>query len=180
MGLILVAFICGPSRYADISVPSETPVAVLPQVQQRYYDFYWPEYSITIDFNPELSSIFPWLVRIGHDPTPASRSSAILRGEPSASVPSSPSFAMSQDSVSIYVASLCSAYHDGVELIQYIKTKRDSRKASRDASMSASALELESSLRHGENAVRNQYVLTYERCGGAFAQGDRTFPGHRQ
>ena len=115
-----------------------------------------------------------------HDPTPASSNPTNLRGEPSASTLSNPYLAMSQDSVSIYVASLCSAYHDGAELVRYIKAKKDSRKTSRDASISASAQELESSLLHGENAVRNQYERTYERCGDAFAQGDRTFPGHKR
>ena len=80
---------------------------------------------------------------------------------------------MSGDSVSECVASLSSAYHDGAELIHKIKAKRRSRNTFHDASIDASAQELESSLNRGESAVRNQYERTYKRCGDAFAQGDR-------
>ena len=80
---------------------------------------------------------------------------------------------MSRDSVSTHVASLCSAYHDGAELIRHIKEKKNSRKAFPDASVDTSAQELEYSLRRGESAVRNQYERTYKSCGDAFAQGDR-------
>lgn len=82
---------------------------------------------------------------------------------------------MSRDTVSACVASLSSAYHDGAELIQQIKCKRKSRNTFQDASIDASAQDLESSLNRGELAVRNQYERTYKRCGDAFAQGDRTF-----
>ena len=82
---------------------------------------------------------------------------------------------MSRDSVSACIASLSSVYHDGVELIQNIKAKRKSRNTFQDASIDASAQELEWSLNRGESAVRNQYERTHKRCGDAFAQGDRTF-----
>lgn len=79
---------------------------------------------------------------------------------------------MARDSVSACVASLSSSYHDGAELIQHIKAKRKSRNTFQDASIDASAHDLESSLNRGERAVRNQYERTYKRCGDAFAQGD--------
>ena len=83
--------------------------------------------------------------------------------------------AMSQDSVSACIASLSSTYHDGVELLQQIKTKRKSRNTFQDASIDASAQELESSLNSGESAVRTQYERTHKRCGDTFAQGDGMF-----
>lgn len=86
---------------------------------------------------------------------------------------------MSRDSVSACVASLSSAYHDGVELIQHIKGKRKSRYTFQDASIDASTQELESSLNRGESAVSNQYERTYKSCGDAFAQGDRMFSSHK-
>lgn len=86
---------------------------------------------------------------------------------------------MSQDSVSACVASLSSVYHDGAELVQQIIAKKRSRNTFQDASIDATAQELESSLNRGESAVRNQYERTYKRCGDAFAQGDRTFIYHK-
>ena len=82
---------------------------------------------------------------------------------------------MSQDSVSACVTSLSSAYHDGAQLVQQIKATRKSRNTFQDASIDASAQELESSLNRGESAVRTQYERTYKRCGDTFAQGDGTF-----
>ena len=83
---------------------------------------------------------------------------------------------MSPDSVSACVASLCSAFHDGNELIQRIKGNNNkSRKFFQDPS----AQELESSLNLGESAVRSHYEHTYKRCGEAFAQGDRMFQDHK-
>lgn len=86
---------------------------------------------------------------------------------------------MLRDSVAACVASLSSTYHDGAELIRSIKAKRKSRNTFQDASINASAQELESSLIRGESAVRNQYERTYKRCGDAFAQGDRMFLRHK-
>ncbi len=102
------------------------------------------------------------------------------RDEPSASaVTNNKLLAMSRDSVSTCIASLSSAYHDGAELIQKIKGKRKSRNTFQDASIDASAQELESSLNRGESAVRIQYERTYKCCGDAFAKGDRTFLDHK-
>ena len=80
---------------------------------------------------------------------------------------------MSPESVTACIASLCSAYHDGNELIRQIKGSRKNRKTFRNASGDISIQELELSLSRGESAVRNQYELTYKRYGDAFAQGDR-------
>ena len=82
---------------------------------------------------------------------------------------------MSRDTVSACVASLCSAYHDGLELIHQIKAEKSSSTPFQDALIGLSAQELESSLRRGESAVSNQYERIHKHCGDAFAQGDRTF-----
>ena len=89
---------------------------------------------------------------------------------------------MSRDSVSSCIASLSSAYHDGAKLVRQIKAKRRSRNTFQDASIDASAQELQSSLNRGQNAVSNQYERTYKQCGDAFAQGDRMFlsNGHKR
>lgn len=102
------------------------------------------------------------------------------RDEPSAFAPTNQLLAMSRDSVFACVTLLSSAYHDGAELILKIKAKRKSRNTFQDASIVASAQELESSLNRGVSAVRSQYERTYNRCGDAFAQGDRTFLCHKQ
>lgn len=82
---------------------------------------------------------------------------------------------MSQESVFACVASLCSAYYDGAELIQHFKASKDSHLG---GPIGRSAQELELSLSRGENAVRIEYERIHERCGEAFAQGDRTFQNH--
>lgn len=82
---------------------------------------------------------------------------------------------MSQESVFACVASLCSVYYDGAELIQHMKANKDSHL---DGPIGRSAQDLESSLSRGENAVRIEYERILERCGEAFAQGDRTFLSH--
>ena len=82
---------------------------------------------------------------------------------------------MSQESVFTCVASLCSAYYDGAELIQQFKANKNSRKTFQDGPIGISAQELESSLSRGESAVRIEYERIHKRCGEAFAQGDRTF-----
>lgn len=81
---------------------------------------------------------------------------------------------MSRDDVSTCIASLCSAYRDGAQLVQQMKANdRSSRKTFQEAPIGTSAEELESSLNRGESAVRNQYERTHKHCGEAFAQGDR-------
>lgn len=78
--------------------------------------------------------------------------------------------AMSGDSVSTCVASLCSAYSDGAKLIHQVKAKQNSDNPFQDASTQG----LESSLYRGESAVRNHYHEVYKCYGDAFAIGDQT------
>ena len=87
---------------------------------------------------------------------------------------------MSLDSVSECVASLSSTYLDAIKLTQQINAKRKSRNAFEEASIDAADHDLQSSLDRGESAVRIQYERTYQRCGDAFAHGDRTFPSHNR
>ena len=87
---------------------------------------------------------------------------------------------MSLDSVTACVASLSSTYLDAIKLIQQINAKRKSRNAFGEPSIDAADHDLQSSLDGGESAVRNQYERTYQCCGDAFAQGDRTFPSHNR
>ena len=71
------------------------------------------------------------------------------------------------------VAAVCSAYHDGAEILQQIKAKRRARKAARqDLLTENSTQELELSLHRGENVVQSQYDRDYKRFGTAFANGD--------
>lgn len=76
------------------------------------------------------------------------------------------------------VAAVCSAYHDGGELVQQIKAKRKAQKAllSNDAANAAnyaSTTELEMSLSRGEGVVRSQFDRDFKRFGETFATGDR-------
>ena len=71
------------------------------------------------------------------------------------------------------VAAVCSAYHDGAEILQQIKAKRKARKAARqDLLTESSTQELELSLHRGEDVVQSQYDRDYKRFGAAFANGD--------
>ena len=76
------------------------------------------------------------------------------------------------------VAAVCSAYHDGGELVQQIKAKRKAKKAllSQDAPCGpndGSTTELEKSLSRGEGVVRSQFDRDFKRFGETFATGDR-------
>ena len=76
------------------------------------------------------------------------------------------------------VAAVCSAFHDGGELVQQIKAKRKAQKAllSNDAPSEAnyaSTTELEMSLSRGEGVVRSQFDRDFKRFGETFATGDR-------
>lgn len=92
------------------------------------------------------------------------------------------------------VAAVCSAYHDGAELVQQIKAKRKAQKGvqstargggeggARDALSTAasastqiSTIELEMSLSRGEGVVRSQFDRDFKRFGEGFAVGDREF-----
>ena len=81
---------------------------------------------------------------------------------------------MSRDSVFACVDSLCSAYHEGAELIHQIRVDKNFWMTFQESPLGASAQDLESSLKGGESAVRNQYERIRKRCGEAFAQGDGT------
>ncbi|KAL8792821.1 MAG: hypothetical protein Q9195_004550 [Heterodermia aff. obscurata] len=71
------------------------------------------------------------------------------------------------------VAAVCSAYHDGAEILQQIKAKRKARRAARqDLLTESSTQELELSLHRGEDVVQSQYDRDYKRFGAAFANGD--------
>ena len=72
------------------------------------------------------------------------------------------------------VAAVCSAYHDGAELVQHIKAKRKARKALKQGSkIDESTRELSLSLNRGEDVVRSQYDRDFRRFGDSFASGDR-------
>ena len=81
---------------------------------------------------------------------------------------------MSRDSVFACVAALCSAYHEGAELIQQIRADKNFCMTFQESPLGTSAQDLESSLKRGESAVRNHYERIRKRCGEAFAQGDGT------
>ena len=81
---------------------------------------------------------------------------------------------MSQDSVLACVASLCSAYNQGVELIQQIRADKKSCMTFQESPLGTSAQDLESSLKRGESAVGNYYERIHKRCGAVFAKGDGT------
>ena len=71
------------------------------------------------------------------------------------------------------VAAVCSAYHDGAEILQQIRAKRNARKAARlDAFTEDATRELEVSLTRGEDVIQSQYERDYKRFGVAFANGD--------
>ncbi|KAL9104625.1 MAG: hypothetical protein Q9163_000429 [Psora crenata] len=73
------------------------------------------------------------------------------------------------------VAAVCSAYHDGAELVQHIKEKRKARKALKQApQVDETTQELEQSLSRGEGTVRTQYDRDFKRFGESFANGDPT------
>ena len=72
------------------------------------------------------------------------------------------------------VAAVCSAYHDGTELIHQIKERRKAKKALREAvSPDSTTKDLELSLARGQDVVRSQYDRDFRRLGQAFALGDR-------
>ena len=81
---------------------------------------------------------------------------------------------MSQDSVFACVASLCSVYHEGAELIHQIRADQNFCVTFQEPPLGTLAQDLESSLERGESAVRNQYERIHKHCGEAFAQGDGT------
>lgn len=75
------------------------------------------------------------------------------------------------------VAAVCSAYHDGGELVQQIKAKRKAKKAllpndTPSDPNNASTTELEMSLSRGESVVRSQFDRDFKRFGETFATGD--------
>lgn len=71
------------------------------------------------------------------------------------------------------VAAVCSAYHDGGELLEQVTVKRNARKvARRDALIDDSTQDLRLSLTRGESVVQSQYDRDYRRFGAAFADGD--------
>ena len=73
------------------------------------------------------------------------------------------------------VTAVCSAYHDGAELVQQIKAKRKARRAllQNASSQHVATSELEMSLHRGEGVIRSQYDRDFRRFGKSFAQGDR-------
>ena len=72
------------------------------------------------------------------------------------------------------VAAVCSAYHDGTELIHQIKERRKAKRALREAVSPENATkDLELSLAQGQDAVRSRYDRDFRRLGEAFAIGDR-------
>ncbi|MCJ1262999.1 hypothetical protein MMC22_002869 [Lobaria immixta] len=73
------------------------------------------------------------------------------------------------------VAAVCSAYHDGAELVHQIKAKRKAKRILQQevSSQSSSTKELELSLHRGEDVVRSQYDRDFRRFGDSFAQGDQ-------
>ena len=71
------------------------------------------------------------------------------------------------------VAAVCSAYHDGSELIHEIKERRRAKKALQNSIQDRSTQELEASLGRGEVTIRSQYDHDFRRLGSAFAHGDR-------
>ena len=72
------------------------------------------------------------------------------------------------------VAAVCSAYHDGTELIHQIKERRKAKKALREAvGPDSTTKDLELSLARGQDVVRSQYERDFRRLGEAFAVGDR-------
>lgn len=75
------------------------------------------------------------------------------------------------------VAAVCSAYHDGAELVHQIKAKRKAKRILQQevSSQSSSTKELELSLHRGEDVVRSQYDRDFRRFGDSFAQGDRKY-----
>ena len=62
---------------------------------------------------------------------------------------------------------LCSAFHEGADILSQIKVRRKG--------LDISAQELELSITRGESAVKAQYDTTFRRLGDFFAQGDREF-----
>lgn len=75
------------------------------------------------------------------------------------------------------VAAVCSAYHDGAELVHQIKAKRKAKRALQQelSSEPSSTTELELSLNRGEAVVRSQYDRDFRRFGDSFAHGDRKY-----
>lgn len=73
------------------------------------------------------------------------------------------------------IASVCSIYQEGFDLVRQIKSKRKTRKAVRQApQLDETTQELEQSLVRGEGTVRAQYDRDSRRFGEPFAKGDRT------
>ncbi len=71
------------------------------------------------------------------------------------------------------VAALCSAYHNGGEILQQIRAERNARQAARlDAFTEDSTHDLAISLARGEDVIQSQYDRDYKRFGQAFADGD--------
>lgn len=71
------------------------------------------------------------------------------------------------------VAAVCSAYHDGAELLQRVIASRNASNASQwDALTGDSIEELRQSLFRGKSVVQSQYDRDYRRFGAAFADGD--------
>ena len=71
------------------------------------------------------------------------------------------------------VAAVCSAYHDGAELVHQIKAKRKARRHQEVSSQTFETRELERSLHRGEEVVRSQYDRDFRRFGASFESGDR-------
>ena len=67
------------------------------------------------------------------------------------------------------VATLCSAYHSGAQILLQIKAKRKG--------LDISAQELELSITRAESVVNKQYGVTRKHLGDAFALGDGMLHG---
>lgn len=85
---------------------------------------------------------------------------------------------MDLSSVVACVAAVCSAYHDGADLVQQIKVKRKVKKARGTLQQNFIAQELaihelEKSLHRGQGVVQDQFDFQFRRFGPAFQEGDR-------
>ena len=77
------------------------------------------------------------------------------------------------------IATVCSIYQEGFDLVQQIKSKRRAKKAVRQApQLDETTQDLEQSLVRGEGIVRAQYERDSRRFGEPFAKGDRMYQSH--
>lgn len=74
------------------------------------------------------------------------------------------------------IATVCSIYQEGLDLLLQIKAKRRAKKAVRQApQLDETTRDLEQSLLRGEGTVRAQYDRDSRRFGEPFAKGDRMY-----